>query len=467
MMIADSSLLNNMLTITVDEIIEATGGELLTDKAGTFSGVSIDSRAIAAGELFFAIKGDKFDGHEFLYSALENGAGAVVHTCPDHIPDGKIVIQVEDTLRSLQDLAHFMRMKSNAPVVAVTGSNGKTTTKEMIYAVLSSKYKTLRTMGNFNNHIGLPLTLLNLGNDDEMVVLEMGMNALGEISRLCEIAVPDHGVITNIGTAHMGRLGSREAVRDAKLEILDGLNVAVVNADDDFLVQGMKSVQNFHGRVVTFGIENEADVMARNVCPSSKGSDFMLDIKNGETVSVNLNVHGRFNVYNALAAAAASFSLGIPVPDIQKSLETYKGFPMRFEMTKKGGITFINDAYNANPSSMKESLQGLIQVGAAGRRVAVLGDMSELDEFSDDEHRNIGKVVSEMGVDVFIAVGMKMGLAARESMNVENGKSVQEVYSFKDVDSAKKEITEILKEGDTVLVKGSRSMSMERIVGVL
>ena len=454
-----------MQTITVDEIIEATGGKLLTENSRTFSGVSIDSRAISDGELFFAIEGEKFDGHDFLDSALEKCDGAVVHSSAESLPRGKVIIQVDDTLRSLQDLAHFLRMKRDVPVVAVTGSNGKTTTKEMIYEILSKRYKTLRTMGNFNNHIGLPLTLLKLEADEELIVLEMGMNASGEIRRLCEIAVPSHGVITNIGTAHMGRLGSREAVRDAKLEILEGLNVAVVNADDDFLVQGINSSKNYQGQVVTFGIDNEAHVMARNVCPSEKGSDFILDIKDEESLSVSLNIHGHFNVYNALAAAAASSSLGIPAAEIQKSLEAYTGFPMRFEMIRKGGINIINDSYNANPSSMKESLRGLILVGALGRLVAVLGDMSELDEFSEEEYRNIGRVVSELGVDVFVAIGAKMGLAAKESMKVEGRRPVQEVYSFTDVDSAEKEIMEILKEGDTVLVKGSRSMAMERIVG--
>jgi UDP-N-acetylmuramoyl-tripeptide--D-alanyl-D-alanine ligase len=320
-------------------------------------------------------------------------------------------------------------------------------------------------MGNFNNHIGLPLTLLNLESDDEMIVLEMGMNSSGEIRRLCEIAVPSHGVITNIGTAHMGRLGSREAIRDAKLEILEGLNVAVVNADDDYLMKGINNAQNFQGRVVTFGIENEANVMARNVCPSGNGSDFDLEIKEEGSVPVRLGIHGHFNIYNALAAAAASSSLGMSIAEIRKSLETFTGFPMRFEMIRKGGITVINDSYNANPSSMKESLRGLILVGAMGRLVAVLGDMSELDEFSEEEHRSIGRVVSELGVDVFVAIGEKMGLAAKESMRVESENQVQEVYSFTDVDSAEKQIMEILKEGDTVLVKGSRAMLMERIVG--
>lgn len=454
-----------MATFTVDEIIEATGGELLSGNPGTFSGVSIDSRTVSGGDLFIAIKGETFDGHDFLESALEKAGGAIVHNRTGPLPGGKALIYVNDTLRSLQDLAHFVRIKRDVPVVAVTGSNGKTTTKEMISAILSQRYKTLKTAGNFNNHIGLPLTLLKLEPDDEMIVLEMGMNAAGEIRRLCEIAAPSHGVITNIGLAHVGRLGSREAVRDAKLEILDGLSVAVVNADDDFLVEGISSAENFSGRIITFGINNDALVMAVNISMTENGSDFMLEIKDSGRLQVSLNIHGLFNVYNALAAAAVSFHFGLSINEIKQALETCTGFPMRFEMIKKGGYTVINDSYNANPSSMKESLRELVLVGAAGRIVAVLGNMNELDEFTEEEHLSIGRVVSELGVDVFVAVGDKMGLAARESMKIVGKKSEREVYSFADVDSANENIMDILKEGDTVLVKGSRSMAMERIAG--
>ncbi len=452
-----------METLTVDEIIEATAGELLSENSQTFCGVSIDSRAISEGELFFAIKGENFDGHDYLDNALSKGSGAVVHTRPESLTEGKVIICVHDTLRSLQDLAHFLIMNRNVPVVAVTGSNGKTTTKEMLYMILSLKYKTLKNMGNLNNHIGLPLSLLKIEPEHELIVLEMGMNAAGEIRRLCEIAEPSHGVITNVGTAHMGRLGSLEAVRDAKLEILDGLSVAVVNADDDFLMEGIRSAGNFTGQLVTFAIENDAHVMARHVRQHEKGIEFLLETKNGGSVSVHLNTHGIFNVYNAIAAAEVSYSLGVSIDEIKNGLESYQGIPMRFEMIKKGGITIINDSYNANPTSMEESLQGLLLVGALGRLVAVLGDMGELDEFEEAAHRTVGKAVSDMGVDVFIAVGEKMGLAAKESMS--NKKATQEVYVFEDTESAGIKIMNILEEGDTVLVKGSRSMSMERIVG--
>ena len=453
-----------MALLTVEDIIEATGGELLSKDSKTFSGVSIDSRKISEGEVFFAIKGERFDGHDFLEKALSGGSGAVVSKKPELIPKGKIVICVDDTLRSLQNLAHFLRMKLDIPVVAVTGSNGKTTTKEMIYGILSGKFKTLKNEGNLNNHIGLPLSLTRLSPDDEVVVLEMGMNAAGEIRRLCEIAGPTHGVITNIGSAHVGRLGSYEAVRDAKLEILERLSVAVVNNDDEFLMKGIEQAENFNGEIITFAINNKSDVMAKNVRASRKGSDFLLEIRDSGSAPVSLNVSGLFNVYNALAAAAVCVSLGMGIDDIKAALEAYRGFPMRFEILRKKGITVINDSYNANPSSMEKSIKELARLGAGGRMVAVLGDMRELDEFSEQEHRALGRIISETGVDVFVAVGEMMGLAAEESRKAEGGKTPPEVFTFPDVNPAKDNIMDILKEGDTVLVKGSRSMSMERVI---
>ncbi|MBI4682457.1 MAG: UDP-N-acetylmuramoyl-tripeptide--D-alanyl-D-alanine ligase [Nitrospirae bacterium] len=453
-----------MAILTVEDIIEATGGELLSEDSKTFSGVSIDSRKISEGEVFFAIRGDKFDGHDFLTNALVKGSGAIVGIRPESLPAGKVIICVNDTLRSLQDLAHFLRMRRKIPVVAVTGSNGKTTTKEMIYQILSGKYRTLKNEGNLNNHIGLPLSLTRLHPDDEVVVLEMGMNASGEIRRLCEIAVPSHGVITNIGSAHVGMLGSYEAVRAAKLEILEGLSVAVVNADNDFLMQGLERTKDFEGEMITFAVNNEAHVMARDVRATKTGSDFLLEIKGNGGATVNLKVHGLFNVYNALAASAVTFSLGMSIDEIRAALGAYSGFPMRFEVIEKNGITVINDSYNANPSSVEKSVKELVRLGSGGRVVAVLGDMRELDEFSEKEHRAIGRMISETGVDVFVAVGEMMNMAAEESASEKSGAAAPEVFTYIDADSAKDNIMAILRPGDTVLVKGSRSMTMEKII---
>ncbi len=456
-----------MARITVEEVIEATGGKLLSENSKTFNGVSIDSRTIEEGDLFFAIQGERFDGHDYLERALVKGSGAVVAARPDSLPEGRVIVCVEDTLRSLQDMAHFLRTKRDIPVVAVTGSNGKTTTKEMIHLILSRKFRTLKNEGNLNNLIGLPLSLLRLHPDDEIAVFEMGMNASGEIRRLCEIAEPSHGVITNIGSAHVGMLGGYDAVRKAKMEILEGLNIAVVNADDEYLMQGIGELTDFKGRFVTFSIENASQVSAGDVRITENGSEFTLSIRDEGSASVTLNVHGLFNVYNALAASAVSYSLGMSIDEIRTALNEYRAFSMRFELVNKGGIRVINDSYNANPSSMRESIGELHRLGGEGRIVAILGDMRELGQFSDDEHKGVGRMISETGVDVFVAVGEKMSLAAEECVRLMGEVPGVTVYTFSDAVETKENVKDILKRGDTVLIKGSRAMEMERVMEAL
>jgi len=414
--------------LTVEKIIKAIGGELLTQDSRTFPGVSIDTRTINDGDLFFAIRGDRFDGHDFIEDALAKGGGAVVDTKPWILPQGKVLIYVGDTLRSLQDLAHFLREERDIPVVAVTGSNGKTTTKEMIYSILSRKYKTLKNDGNLNNHIGLPLSLTKLAPDDEIIVLEMGMNASGEIRRLCEIAKPSHGVITNIGAAHLGMLGSYEAVRAAKLEIIDGLCVVAVNADDRFLMQGLNELSSFNGQIITFalkktnhdGSSHNADVSAGNLTPTAEGTDFVLEFTDKGTVRISLRVHGLFNIYNALAASAISYSLGMEMKDIKAGLEDYSAFPMRFEITVKNDITIINDSYNANLSSTKESLLELVRLGSGSRKVAVLGDMLELGPYERGGHEMVGLRAGQI-VDVLLTLGERAHIIA-DAARRGNGK---------------------------------------------
>lgn len=490
----------DMAILKTEEIIKATGGDLLSDNGGSFAGVSIDSRTISEGEIFFALRGQKFDAHDFIGQAFLKGNGAVIDIKKNHlitekpgVLKGKVIIHVKDTTRALQDLAHFLIARRNIPVIAVTGSNGKTTTKEMTYAILSKRFNVLKNEGNLNNLIGLPLTLTMLGPDDEVAVLELGMNAEGEIKRLCEIAVPSHGIITNIGLAHIGGLGGLDSVRDAKLEIMHGLKVAVLNADDRFLMEGCKAViaqGGFEGRIITFsiypvrkpgqgflsnGINNDSHVIAKDVHVTEKGSDFILALSNGGSTLVSLNIHGLFNVYNALAASAVSISLGITLEEIKTALEGYTAFPMRFEVIKAGGITLINDSYNANPSSMEECLKELVRMRGKGRTVAVLGDMFELGEFSEKSHKTIGRIISDMSINVFVAVGDMMRFAAEESRSeyARNGKNRNNrpednpepaIYYFKTIDEARQKIPEIIKEGDVVLVKGSHNMGMEKIV---
>ncbi len=453
-----------MAVLTVRDILEATRGRLVCGDSETFRGVSIDSRTISEGEVFFAIRGGRFDGHDFVEKALLRGTGAVVDSVPGRLPAGRVIIHVSDALRALQDLAGFIRMKRHIPVVAVTGSSGKTTTKEMIYSILSQRFRTLKNQGNLNNHIGLPLSLAGLGADDEAAVLEMGMNARGEIRRLCEIAVPDCGVITNIGPAHIGRLGSLHAVRDAKLEILPGLDVAVVNADDAFLMEGVEAA-DFDGAIITFGMDSEAHVRADDVRVAESGCTFTMEARDRGSLPVALKVHGRFNVYNSLAAAAACLSLGMGLNEIRRGLEAFRPVPMRFELIKGDGITLINDSYNANPFSVEEALRETLRLAAGGRAVAVLGDMGELNEYAEKEHRAIGRMVSAMGVHVLVAVGKKMMLAAEEVEQAEGKDRLPRTFVFEDAGAAERDIVNILERGDTVLIKGSRMMSMEKIAG--
>ncbi len=466
--------IKDMAVLTTEEIIEATSGKLLSGDLKSpehFRGVSIDSRTISDGEIFFTLRGQRFDGHDFLKEALLKGDGAVVDIEPQEVSEGKVIIYVEDTLRALQDLAHFLRLKQDIPVIAITGSNGKTTTKEMLYAILSKRFKVIKNEGNLNNHIGLPLSLTRIAPDDEVAVLELGMNASGEIRRLCEIAVPTHGVITNIGSAHIGNLGSLESIRSAKLEILKGLAAIVLNADDSFLMQGYESIRtqgSFDARLITFSVNSNSDLRADDVVATDNGSSFKLKLRDGGSISITLNVHGLFNVYNALAASAVCLSLGMSLEEIKTALESYKAFPMRFEVVRQNSITLINDSYNANPSSMKEALKELVHMKGEGRAVAVLGDMLELGEFSGKAHSDIIKMAADMGINIFIAVGEMMSLAAQKSREEINQKlgsnSGFTIYAFNNADEAGQNISGIIKQRDVVLIKGSRAMGMERII---
>jgi UDP-N-acetylmuramoyl-tripeptide--D-alanyl-D-alanine ligase len=446
-----------MTELTVRDILEVTGGTLLTDDSSTFSGVSTDSRTVSEGELFVALRGERFDGHDFVEDALSKAGGAIVESRPENLPQGKVVIVVDDALRSLQELAHYVRMKRDIPVIAVTGSNGKTTTKEMIYSICSTKKVTLKNEGNLNNHIGLPLSILRMEPEHELMVLEMGMNAAGEISRLCEIAAPTHGVITNVGRAHIGRLGSYEEVRSAKLELLPGLQAACVNADDAGLMGGVRYAEGFEGRLFTFGIEQKADIVARDISMDSDGMSFVIDLGDAGMSHVRLSTVGIFNIYNALAASAVCSLLGFGPEEIRAGLDAYRPYAMRFEVIEAGGCRIINDSYNANPSSMEASLREFARMAGEGRKVAVLGDMFELGRFADEAHEGIVALAASLDVDMIIAVGEQMGRAAGKVDGPDS-------RIFPDVDAACREITAIVKPGDTVLVKGSRSMALEKVV---
>jgi len=451
--------------LTLKEIIEATGGRVILGNPDTavFSGVSIDSRTIKEGELFVALKGERFDGHEFLLSAMEKGKGAVVSIPPAVAFRGKTIVYVRNTLKSLQDIAHYMRMKRGITVVGITGTNGKTTTKELISSILGRGHRVMKNSGNLNNHIGLPLSMTRIGEQDEYAVMEMGASMRGDIQELCQIAAPEYGVITNIGPGHLEGFGDLESVRDTKLELFDAVNTIAVNADDVFLMEGItQRARKDRPKVITFGIGNGADVSAKDIVLEERRSLFSICLKDGQCRETALHVSGRFNISNALAAASVCSALGVGSEDITAGIRSFVGVPMRLEMKELFGATVISDVYNANPASMEEAIKELVRLRKK-RALAVLGDMLELGAYAEEAHRKLGKWISQLPVDVLIAVGPLMAVAAEE-FSAENSHSRRMTLPARDSSEARRILFSIWSEGDTVLVKGSRGMHMERIV---
>lgn len=439
--------------LNINELLEATGGRLIYGGSDTFSGVSIDSRTIREGELFVALKGPNFDGHNFLAAALERGAGALVSSKPEAEFKGKSVIYVRDTLSAMQDMARYERLRRKVIVIGITGTNGKTTTKELTASILGVRHRVLKSSGNLNNQIGLPLSLLRGETEEEFAVMEMGASVKGDIKELCEIARPDYGVITNIGPGHLEGFGSLEMVRGTKLELFDAVKTVVLNADDEFLMKGVSG--RGAAKIMTFGIDSPADVYARDIELEAGGSVFTLCLGNKKNIGLRLNLSGRFNIYNALAAAAVCDALGTDPTDIKKGLESFSGVPMRLELKAVRGATVISDVYNANPASMEEALKELSRLRKK-RAIAVLGDMLELGAYAEKAHRKIGAMMSGFKVDIFIAVGPMMSKAAEE-FSQENNK----VMVVSDAVEAGRLLSEIAAEGDTILFKGSRGMNME------
>ena len=409
---------DTFLLLDMEEILGATGGRLLQSGAVHFTGVSTDSRAIGGGELFVALKGDRYDGNDFLAASLERASGAIVSREPDMpLPAGKGVVLVPDTLKALQQMARRIRMKKpGMPVVGVTGSNGKTTTKELAACVLGAKkfMPLLKSHGNLNNHIGLPLNLCRLEAPHQAAVLEMGASRPGDIQELCDIAEPTHGIITNIGRSHLeGYPGGMEQIADTKLALARAANTVIYNADDPVLSRAVDG--EFRGRkqktLISFGIREEARLRASAIEMDAGGaaSSFGLSA-GGPVVRARLEAPGLFNVYNALAAVAAGLAFGIGLEEAAEALEEFRGVPMRYEIRELGGATLLSDVYNANPASMEEAVKELVRL-RRGRAVAVLGDMLELGGYSEEAHRGLGGRLGVLPVDVFIAVGPMMGLA--------------------------------------------------------
>lgn len=443
-----------MGTITIEDVITATQGKIIARGQEIFAGLSIDSRTIREGELFIALRGKNFDGHDYMEKALERGGGAVIDREPLSTVRGKTVIYVEDTLKALQDIAHHMRIKRDIPVVAITGSNGKTTTKELTAAVLGTEHRVLKNTGNLNNQIGLPLSLAGISDAEEMIVLEMGASAPGDIRELCAITAPGIGVLTNINYTHLESFRDLETIRRTKLEILGSVHTVVVNADDLFLMEGLTQ-SGYQGRVIRYGMQQEAEVRAVDIQLDDTGARFQILFQGKEPLRVNPKISGVFNIYNILAAASVGYLLGIDPLHIRDGVERFAGVPMRLQLREMNGILIISDVYNANPASMEAALREMVRI-KKGRTIAVLGDMLELGTYAEEAHRKIGRLLSELSVDVFIAVGPLMSFAASEYAG--------EVLTAAKPEDAGNLLKGIWKAGDTVLIKGSRGMRMEKVL---
>ena len=456
--------------ININEVVSAAKGRLVRgDKDISVSAVSIDTRTIKEGELFVAIKGDRFDGHDFVLQAFEMGAcGAVIdRSQSDKIEkrikdDTKALIAVDDTITALQEMAAFHRQKYYIRVVGVTGTNGKTTTKEMIAKILGQRLWVLKNEGNLNNHIGVPLTLLRLNKRHQAAVIEMGMSGLGEIRRLCEIAAPNIGVVTNIGAAHLEGLGSIENVIKAKGEIIESLSesdTAVINADDKNSVSLKNKAK---GKVITFGIDNDADIRAVDIRHQSPAGTAFAIIKGKDKIDISLSLSGRHNIYNALAAAAASLMLNFDLEDVKAGLEGFEPFKMRSEiMALNSGVRIINDSYNANPASMEAAIRLLSDFKNNGRTFAVLGGMFELGDYAREAHLNIGRAAVDSGVDYLIVVGELARFIVSGASSA--GMKQDNIFVCMDHQEAVDILNRLTDSGDTILIKGSRKMAMERI----
>ena len=443
---------------TLKQIADWVGGKIYGKSGFTVRHIVTDSRLVRGGDFFVALRGEQFDGHSFLGEAQEAGAaGALVSRVrPDLV--GMSQIEVPDTLRGLQRMAEAYRGELCLKAVAVTGSNGKTSTKEMTASVLGERLSVSKTVGNFNNHIGLPLTILGSSGADQVGVFEMGMNHAGELAPLCEIARPDFAVITNIGVAHIGYLGSRAAIAREKSVVAESVSASgcvVLNANDDFTDWIASRTQ---ARVVRAGI-NRGELQAREIQHTEKGETFLLT-HGSENALVKLPVHGEHMVTNACLAAGVGLSFGLTLEEIADGLAKTAIPGNRLKVQKLGPVLVINDAYNANPESMVAALKTATNFTVRGRKIAALGRMGELGEESAAGHRRVGRAVAELAFDYLITVGEEARLIAQAA----NGAGLKRTREANTHEQAVEALLDFLEPGDLLLVKGSLSSAMDRVV---
>ena len=454
-----------MNNIKVSDILKATGGKLIQGNSELLiNGISTDTRSIKQGEIFFALEGENYDGHKFVEQAIHNGAAGAV------ISSGKkaaysfhngfkkcALLEVADTLTALGELAKFYRNSLPASFIAVTGSNGKTTTKDMAYHVLRNFKSVSRSRKSFNNLIGVPLTIFETETAHDFCIVEMGTNAPGEIKRLSEIIFPDFAILTNISNAHLEGLENIEGVASAKSEFIENMaedGTLITNADDDWCNQ---IADRFNGKVISFGFNQSADIKASNVKRNDSGFVFTVN----DSLTVNLPVFGKHNIYNALAVIAMCDTVGVGIEVICDKFMDFKLPPMRMEKQICGGIVVVNDGYNSNPSSMSSALDEFSQWMTSGRKVLICGDMLELGNYAERLHKEVGAKVADANIDVLWTVGPLSRFVAEEA--IANGMPRENILSCETSEEMCSFVASQLKKDDTVLIKGSRRMKLESV----
>lgn len=454
------------MNIYVKDLVEKCNGELIVGLDGfLLDNFSKDTRTINENDIYVGIYGENFDGNILYKEAFSKGAkGCILNNNIEldleylNSLSDIFVVVVNDTIECLQELAKYKRSLYNIPVIGITGSVGKTSTKDIIASVLSKKYKVLKTEGNYNNHIGVPLTILSL-KDENCLVIEMGMNNLGEISLLSKIAKPTVSVITNIGTAHIGNLGSRENILKAKLEILDGMDnkILVINNDNDMLHNYY--LENKNNNITTFGYQNKSDYMATKIISNDLSSEYDVLINN-KKYRFQINVPGNHFVSNSLCAISIGMIFDINIEDIKNGIENFILTKRRMQIEKINNITIINDCYNANLDSMSSAINYLGSLKNT-RKIAILGDMLELGIFEEELHRKVGKVVFDNNIDILITVGRASRYINEEVIKL--GFDKNNIYSFSNNLEVINKIKEIIKENDTLLIKSSYGMNFIEI----
>lgn len=450
-----------MKKLTLEQIKIGTKGQQLFGSPETVvKKVCTDSRKAEAGDLFFALIGDNHDAHKYLPQVLEAGCRCAVISDAKQCPDGMEAILVEDTTKALQDLSAWYLQQLGPKIIGVTGSTGKTSTRDLTWAVCSEKYKAQKNVGNLNNHLGVPLTILSFDEDIEVGVLEMGMDKKGEIDFLAGLTHPDIGLITNIGMSHMENFqNGRDGIFEAKMEMtnyFDESNVLIVARDDEYL--NKERIDGAY-RLVTAGSDGHSDYIISHIDDfGAEGIQFTLEHK-GKMQRFRLPIPGRHNAFNSALAVAAGAELGISMEEAAKGLEKVQLTDKRLTVRGKNGIKIIDDTYNASPDSMKAAIDVLMKTRGI-RSVAILGDMYELGETSKLQHERVGRYAAQQGVQLLIAIGED----AKEMARGAKEEGLENVMYFSKKDAFYKEMNDIIRKGDVILVKGSRGMEMEKIV---